>query len=53
MWMDSEMCCFEQEFVSHGDSGELCQDAIEEPGGIWAIPTRILTGSIEIPSNRS
>ncbi|MGB7727401.1 MAG: hypothetical protein WBL50_05175 [Candidatus Acidiferrum sp.] len=53
VWMDSEMRCFEPEFVSHGDGEELCQDAMEEPGGIWAIPTRGWTGIIEIPSNRS
>jgi hypothetical protein len=36
--MDSEMRCFEQEFVLHGDGEKLRQDAMEEPGGIWAIP---------------
>lgn len=38
VWMDSEMRCFEQEFVLHGDGEKLRQDAMEEPGGIWAIP---------------
>ncbi len=53
VWMDNEMRCFEQEFVSHGDDEELCQDAITEPGGAWTIPTLRCTGISEIPSNRS
>ncbi len=53
VWMDSEMRCFEQESASRGDGEKLCQDAMEEPGGVWAIPTRRLTGILEISSNRS
>jgi hypothetical protein len=54
VWMDSEMRCFEAEFVSpHRDGEKQCQDAIEEPGGIWAVPSSRSIGIIEIPSNRS
>ena len=53
VWMDSEMRCFEQEFVSPGDAEELCTDEMEEPGRAWTNRMRRWTSIIEIPSNRS
>jgi hypothetical protein len=50
VWMDSEMRCFEQEFVAHGDGEGLWQDAIEEPGGVRNTPTERWTEIPSIPS---
>ena len=53
VWMDSEMRCFEQEFVLYADGEELCQDAITEPGGAWTKSFAEMHWHQQIPSNRS
>jgi len=52
VWIDSNMSCFERQFVVKPEAGRFEEGALEEPGGAVPVVSRRATSAQEITSKR-